>query len=246
MVPWLRPLLLWALLLAAPLCASVPPALSEIDQLYQQRSTREKAIAALEGYRQLSEAAPSTVGWWRLSMACEFVAYRHTPERSDRERLYAEGRDAGRKSLENNDHCAPCHFWTAINMALYGDTVGPFRTILTLKEVRQHLERVADIDPDYAGAGAFRILGLIEWKLPGILGGDNDRAKRYLRKGIARLPLEPLNYLFLAEILLATEGPAAAEALIKEARALPPPPAQPVESWDAWNDLQNWPTHRPH
>ncbi|MCM2324224.1 MAG: TRAP transporter TatT component family protein [Oligoflexia bacterium] len=176
--------------------------IEKADRAFQQRGVKEKAREAHERYRALHYRSPSDPELaWRFAMASYFVGLRLTQSDDDKERLFAEGRDAGKAGIAAAADCTPCHFWTAINMALYGQTVGPVKMLFSLKEIRAHLQETVRLDPAYASAGAQRLLGLIEQKLPGILGGDNARAKAHLEQAIAVSPDEPLNYLFLARLL---------------------------------------------
>lgn len=172
------------------------------DQAFRERANADRAKEALEIYRSLYQSDPENPeSAWRLSMACYFVGLRHEPK-GKRAKLFAEGRDAGKKSLKQAKECAPCHFWTAINMALYGREVGVLKTLVTLSEIRDHLRKSLEIDPTYARAGAQRLLGAIDENLPGIFGGSERRALESYEKAIAIAPDEPLNYLFLAKLLM--------------------------------------------
>lgn len=209
------------------------------DQLFKERADDAKARQALENYRKLAKENPKHADiHWRLSMACQFVGHRLTKDPEAKKALFREGLDAGRLSLEKNEGCVPCHFWTGINMALYGETVGPFRTLVLLKQVREHLKTVERLEPSYASAGALRVLGLIEWKLPGMLGGNNARAKEYLEKAIALLPKEPLNYLFLIKLLRDLGETEAADTLLAKTVSLPEPPLDQPESLEAFKELE--------
>ena len=73
--------------------------------------------------------------------------------------------------------------------------------LFTLGEIRSLLERSYALDPGFAYAGAPRLLGLIDHKLPRLLGGDPDRARRYFEEAIALDPDGPLNYQLYARLL---------------------------------------------
>jgi tetratricopeptide (TPR) repeat protein len=137
-------------------------------------------------------------------MACYFVGFEVTKDSDGKKKLFAEGRDAGLASLKLNPGSAPANFWTGVNMALYGQTVGILKMLFTLPTVRGYLYNSAKIDPSYAYGGAYRILGKIEQELPGILGGSYDRARQYYEKAIIAAPDEPMNYLFMADLALKT------------------------------------------
>jgi tetratricopeptide (TPR) repeat protein len=171
------------------------------DEAFRKRVEPERAKEALENYRALIQERPQDVeAAWRFSMASYFVGMRIAPQ-SDRAKIFSEGRDVGQKAVALRSDCAPCHFWTAINMALYGKEVGIFKTLFTLAEIREHLKKALEADPKYANAGAQRLLGAVEENLPGILGGSDVRALEYYQDALRVSPEEPLNYLFLVRLL---------------------------------------------
>ncbi|MGE0614211.1 MAG: TRAP transporter TatT component family protein [Bacteriovoracia bacterium] len=232
----------------APSPTPTPPASPYAlgDQLFYGRADGTKAQEALKVFRELWQKNPQDFeAGWRVSMACYFVGIRLTPEGEPREKLYAEGRDIGKESIklakEKKLPCAACNFWTAINMALYGESVGVFKMLFTLNEIQTLLKASIEADPSFAYAGAYRLLGMIEWKLPGILGGSNSRAKDYFEKAIAQGPTEPLNYLFLAR-LLDDKFDERAEALnwAKKGLEVPVPTPDRLEALDALKDLQEF------
>src|SRR5205814_2104311 len=144
------------------------------------------------------ESPDDTEASWRLAMACYYLGQRvlETAPESDREKIYAEGRDAGEAAIRTaSSPCAPCEFWTAINMALYGQSVGVFKMLFSLNSIRKHLEASIAADPKYAFGGAQRLLGKIYESIPGILGGSNRKARDYYQEAVGVAPDEPLNYL---------------------------------------------------
>lgn len=120
-------------------------------------------------------------------------------------------------------------------MALYGEAIGPMKVLFTLPAIKRHLHRVLELDPTYAKSGALRVLGLIDWKLPGILGGDNDRALTYFQEAYHKAPGEPLNQLFLAKFLISQDK----KEQLKEVLANAPqiPEENEVESFEAYTEL---------
>ena len=111
-----------------------------------------------------------------------------TKDSKEKARIFAQGRDAGLAAVALKPDCAECHFWASINMALYGDTVGVFKMLFSLQEIEEHLKQTLKLKPAYVNGGAYRLLGLIEQKLPGILGGSNSRARDYFEKAISIAP----------------------------------------------------------
>lgn len=172
------------------------------DSLFRDRSVEDRARGARLVYRQIFDKHPTSVeAAWRLAMANQFVGMHYGKDVEEKKALFEEGKEAAARCLENSPDSAACHFWWAINGALYGETVGPFAMISSLARILEHLREASRLDPGYAYGGSHRVLGLIYQRLPGILGGSNSRAKEHFEKAIKAAPDEPMNYLFLARLL---------------------------------------------
>ena len=218
----------------------LPQKFAPFDNAYRERGKRQQALFALRGYRELALAAPNDGdAKWRLSMACHFVGMRWATSPEEKLELFEEGRDAGKASLLLSKTCAPCHFWTAINMALYGQERGAFKTFFSLGEIEDHLQKSLAIDPTYAYGGAFRVLGAITQELPSVLGGSSDKARQYFEKAIQHAPDEPMNYLMLAKLLKETEAKREEIlAIIQKALDFPFPSPERLESQEAVSELK--------
>ena len=210
------------------------------DNLFLSRSYYPNAIKALELYREyFTSHTEDAEAAWRVSMACYFAGYVIAKKNEDKKKIFAEGRDAGFASLKLNPDSAPACFWTAVNMALYGQTVGKIKMLFTVKTVRSLLEKSCKLDPAYAYGGAYRMLGKIEQELPGILGGSIRVAKKYYEEAIHVAPDEPLNYLFLADLQLNVFGDKkAAHDTVAKGLSLPVPDASRHESLWGARDLK--------
>jgi tetratricopeptide (TPR) repeat protein len=181
---------------------SDPSRFKEGDDAWNHRKDEGPTRKAYEIYKKLYEETPEDAdAAWRLSMACYHLGIRYTPETEEKKRIHKEGIKAGEKGIELNEKCTPCHFWTAINLALYADAAGPLKQLFSLGSLRGHLEKVMELNPDFANAGAMRLYGQVHHKSPGILGGSHDEAKKYYEAAIKRAPREPLNFQFYAEWL---------------------------------------------
>lgn len=210
------------------------------DEAFRKRRDETQGREALKLFREYFAKNPTdSAAAWRVAMGCYFVGIRLTKDKDARKELYAEGRDAGFAGVKLDEKCAACHFWGAINMALYGDAVGPLKLLFQLGELKEHLNKVIELEPGYAFGGAYRLLGLIDQKLPGLFGGDNDRAREYFEKAIAIAPDEPLNYLFLARLLRDDlDKPTEAMELARRGLQVKPPGSDRLEALDALEDLK--------
>lgn len=212
------------------------------DDAFRARADEKQAREAFRLYRGYSKSNPAdAAAHWRLAMSCYYVGVRLTPDEDERKAIYEEGRDAGFDGVKLDEKCAACHFWGAINLALYGEAVGALKMLFALGDLREHLQAVVALDARYAYGGAYRILGLIDERLPGIFGGDNDRAKDYFQKAINVGPEEPLNYLFMARLLRDDfDDPKDAAVSVKRGLEVPKPGSDRIESLEALDALKTF------
>jgi hypothetical protein len=211
------------------------------DQAFRERKEPERALEALKLYREFYKATPNDPeAGWRLGFACYFVGIRLTKERSEKRKIYSEGRDAALHAAELDDKCAACHFWGAINMVLYGDATGVFKMFFSLGDVKKHLKASLADDPTYAYGGGYRLLGQIDHYLPRILGGSKKRARGYYEQAISASPGEPLNYLFLSRLLDDLHDRDGALAAARNGIAVPTPTPERLEALDAIEDLKKF------
>jgi len=110
------------------------PELTRLDALYLKRSDPKIAWSAYEGYKALAAQGDSEV-LWRYAMASFFVAHRFTDDKTTQIQILKRGSDAGRMAVAQDPQCAPCEFWTAINLARYGQAVGVWQALMHLSEV---------------------------------------------------------------------------------------------------------------
>ena len=173
----------------------------EGDRAFKKRNSKSELLVALDFYQRARQDPQVAVeASWKYSMALQSFASRFVEEEEIQENLFKEGAEVAKSAAERDPDCGPCEFWTAIHMAQYGEQVGIFKMLGSLSEILARLEKAAKLDPAHAMAGPYRILGTIYQKLPGIIGGDNDKAVGYYEKAIAITPLEPINYLALAKL----------------------------------------------
>lgn len=211
------------------------------DAAFAKRADTPMAVQALTHYREAYQKLGNTEAAWRLAMATYFNGFRVDKEPNSQVRLFKEGFDVAEAALKLSPRSVECHFWAAINLALLGQMQGVFHSLKYLPKIRSHLEKVIEIDASYMHAGADRLLGAIDQKLPGILGGSYVSAKAHFERAVVLGSDEPLNYLFLSRLMKEDLGDqAAAKRIALNGSKLLQPSEERVESREAWNELQSF------
>lgn len=95
---------------------------------------------------------------------------------------YDRGRRAAARAIELDPKSVGGHFWVATNTARWGQTNGVLRSLFLLPTVERHLQAVLDLDPAFTPA--YSLAGNIYAEVPGLLGGDLNRAEAMFRKGL--------------------------------------------------------------
>ena len=137
----------------------------------------------------------------------------HTPDLLSR--TVAQQADAVRQLPD----AAPTYFWGAITWGLFGmshSMIASARNDVAGK-IRDYALVLIEIDPKYANAGGYRLLGRLHALTPKVplFSGWIDRtaALRHLRKAYEISQSDPRNALFLAEALLEFDPNGRDEAL---------------------------------
>lgn len=197
----------WAL---CSLHSALPPTsvlLKEADRLFQKRNKENQLHLAWETYQKAIQKDPnSTEAAWKFSMACQSLAARYGKTDEEQAALFKWGAEVAQRAAEQDSQCGPCQFWAAINMAQYGEKVGVVKMLFTLSEILERLKKAAALSPQHAMGGPDRVLGTVYQTLPGILGGDFEKARNHFEKAIGHSPHEPVNYLSLAKLLKENEN----------------------------------------
>lgn len=191
--------------------------LAQGDSSFSKRNDKvqlEKAVSLYqEAYLQFpKEVEPA----WKYSMALHSFATRFEEQEENKRRLFEQGIEIAKQASQKDPLCGPCQFWAAIHMAQHGELVGVFKMITSLSEIKERLEQAAQLDPAHAMGGPYRVLGTIYQVLPGILGGDSEKAAQYFKQALLVSPNEPINYLAFAKLQSEEGNSASAQEIARE------------------------------
>lgn len=200
-----------------------PELIAEADRLFENRHDLSKlreairvlTMARIENQRDYDVE-------WRFARANYFLG-RHTTDEKESAKAFEDGRKAGKTAALLEPNKPDGHFWFGANLGEQADRSNLAVGIRSVGEIRDAMNKVIAINPEYELASAFGVLGKIELATR-LMGGDIAKAVEYLERAIA---IEANNgdvRLHLAEAYLAQKRSAEARRHIDHVLKMQPDP----------------------
>jgi tetratricopeptide (TPR) repeat protein len=212
-------LLAWGLL---PVRAEEPSLLAQADDAYAKREDLPQAKIAMITYRRLAESNPKMAveAYWKASRSAWWLG-EHAQERAEKLQYFQTGMDLAQRAIALRPYAVEPHFWLGANEGSYGDAKGIMKSLSLVIPIRNEMEEVININDRYMGGGAYRVLGVVDYKVPALMGGSKKRAKEELEKALGMDPNNPFNHYYLAEYYKFTGDKAKKVAELVALRTLP-------------------------
>ncbi len=196
------------------------------------KAKRRNVNLAINFYRKAGDDAEAIAG---LLRAMEFKgSYTGLPD-SKAKKVYGEAIEIGKKYIERYPDHVGVKYYYMTNLGRWGETIG---VVTAAKEgvseqIRELAEKIMEMDPEFADAGAQRILGVLHLKVPDIpmvLSWPSDeRAIELLSKAYQTSPDNPANTRLYAEGLIEVGREDEAYDLLKEIENEKPRPEHLLE-----------------
>jgi tetratricopeptide (TPR) repeat protein len=202
--------MLFALSLAVPARAeSAGSLMAQADAAYALREDPTQAknsLTAYEGCAQSAQAPDNPTPDRSTAVSCYWKASRaawwlgeHDHARADRLADYQRGIDDARKAVALDPDSAAAHFWLGGNEGSFGDTKGIMKSLGMVKPIRHEMAEVLRLNDHYNNGSAYQVLGVVDYKVPGLMGGDKGRAKIELERALVMGPNDPFHVYYMAE-----------------------------------------------
>jgi len=213
------------LVMTVPVCIMAEELISQADALYDQGGT-ENYLKSGDLFAQALSADPSSYeAAWKASRS--YREYANACKENEVEgwkdicKEYGKlGMNFGDKAIELNAEGIEGYFWYGCSVGNYSDGV----SILTaLKEglkdkTQSSFEKSYELNKMYDDGGPIKALGRFWFVLPWPLQ-KKDTSLGYLREYNQLFPNDAEGQVFLAEVLLKTDGEDEAKALLQKASA---------------------------
>ena len=136
----------------------------------------------------------------------------------DKLAAYEQGRQAAKRAVELAPRSVTAHLWYAIDTGRWGQTKGLMRSLFLLPIMKEEIDTVLALDPKFPPA--YSLAGYFYYEVPGMLGGDLDRAEKLFRTGLELDPTFTAMRVGLAKTLVkkgrAAEARKELEAVLAE------------------------------
>ncbi|UCE06208.1 MAG: tetratricopeptide repeat protein [bacterium] len=205
------------------------------DSLWEKRGevfNQEKLIAdsanvnqAIELYKEFIETATGAEkeeAIWKLMRAYYFKGKYTTDDSEMKKKTYDLGKDLGKVGLEAFPESVGIHLFSAIVWGVWGEEYGVFKAAKegVAGKIKEHCEKVIELDPNFDEAGGYRVLGRVYFKapkIPLILGWPSKKkAVEILEKSYEIAPKNLNTRQFLGEALYSQKQKERAIQLMKE------------------------------
>jgi tetratricopeptide (TPR) repeat protein len=196
-------LLLIAIVFAVPIAAAsdapVEQARALVARYHEDRAVIDRARDLLEDALTRDSQVETMI---MLSYVWFLWGDIRATTSEDKLAAYERGREVGKRAVELAPKNHDAHLWYAINTGRWGQTKGVLRSLFLLPTVRQEIDILFQLNPK--SVRAHSLAGNVLMEIPGILGGEKDKAEEHFKKGLAIDPKFTVLRVDLARVAIAT------------------------------------------
>ncbi len=113
---------------------------------------------------------------------------------------YERGQEVAKRAVELKPKNVSASFWYAVNTGRWGQSKGFLRSHFLVPTVKKEINIILKLDPNFTPA--YSLAGNFFYEVPGLLGGDLDKAEEMFRKGLEQDPMFTELRMGLAKTLI--------------------------------------------
>jgi tetratricopeptide (TPR) repeat protein len=213
-----------------PMATQVPitELVRRAESLFAERRDIEKLRTAYEVMSYLRDPAERSYEVeWKFARMAYFLG-KQAPNDPQSESILERGKQAGAIASRIEPKRPEGHFWFAANLGELGKRSPVTVGVKVVDDIREAMNTVISIQPNYEGASAYDALAQVEMATR-IFDGKAEKAVEHLEKGIAVDPNNPNLRVNLAEAYFAVKRDTDARKQIDELMKLPVDPDYQLE-----------------
>ena len=192
----------------------VAESLTKADELFKGREDVKKLEEAVN---LLSKARnPDKRNYeveWKFAKFSYFLG-KQTEDEDKATKIFADGENAGLIASRVEPDKPDGYFWYGANLGEQAKLAPLTKGLASLKDIREAMNKVIEIQPDYEGASAYDALGRLELET-GMIGGKPEKAVEYFEKGLELDKNNDYLRLHLAQAYLAVDRKADAKTQLE-------------------------------
>jgi tetratricopeptide (TPR) repeat protein len=196
-------LLVLAFLALPAVAGSADRLLKQGDRFYENRGRGTQwCEKAIEAYEKVLAVEPNNVeASWKIARTCYHLGC-HAEGDEAKLVLFTKGIDVAKRAISIDEKSVESHFWLGVSYGKYGEVKGIMNSLSLVDPIKEEMEKVNAIDETYEWGGGHRVLGRLYHKLPGAVGGSNEKSIEHLKRAVEIGGANLLNHIFLAEVYL--------------------------------------------
>ncbi len=191
------------------------------DALFAGRTVSTGAAEALTYYERAATDNPADPNaQWKTARALLWLG--DHAKGSERKNFYQRGISAGERAIRLAPGSPDARFWLGALYGSYGEARGILKSIALIHPIHEQMEAINRIDARWGGGAGLRVLGIVDYKVPGFAGGSRKRALERLTRALKIDPSNPFNQYYMAEFLFEAGRKEEARAHLEEIRRAQP------------------------
>lgn len=200
------PILLMSLLVTPTAMAGAGPSelvteLRVVSVRYHENPARLDEIR--EGLEREIKSNSHTKNLLALAQVCFIWGDIRATTRDEKLEAYERGRQIAMRAVELEPKNATAHFWYATNTGRWGQTNGVLSSLFFIPTLKREIATILSLDPHLTSA--YGLAGYFFYEVPGLFGGDLDKAEQMFRKGLEQDPGFTALRVGLAKTLIETD-----------------------------------------
>jgi tetratricopeptide (TPR) repeat protein len=166
--------------------------IAQADAAYAKREDVPQAKIAMVTYEQIAvmSSTRAVEAYWKASRSAWWLG-ENASERSEALDDFQSAMNLAQKAIDLNRDSVEAHFWLGATAGCYGKAKGILKSLALVKPIRHEMAEVIRLNDRFMNGAAYRVLGVVDYKVPALMGGNKTRAKGELDKAFAMGPSDP-------------------------------------------------------
>lgn len=181
---------------------------TDCDLLYSHRGTDLFKAADCYSQERLTASAPAAqMSLYEMGFIALSAMVSDSPATANERLAIDQGLSLAQKLTSDFPNSADAPYWTAAFISF--DAIArdrglliPTHTFGAIRTIQKNLSIAIQINPAIHFYGPDRVLGIMNIKMPGVIGGDKALAEKLLREAYQNSPALSANHLMYSKILV--------------------------------------------